>query len=263
MKSSACQFRGLDQTMSAYIANDVPTWALKNGPNQLLFKYDGVDESEGSQALAACLKMLQKGGSAAVYTLCVYDDWKKGGKIKNNTPYDNSFNFCLYEDEEDRPYNQRKAAYQAEYDERLTRMEAMIKNLSEPQEEEEEKVSGFHQMLAGFLSHPQIQQAIAGKVVGFIESFSPMSTIGKVAGVPAEELQERDFQENKRDPQQDDEDELFEDAWNSISEEDRRKVSRSIRILLGSDKDFPDHVAKLADMSINNKSTYNMALKFL
>lgn len=259
MKSNACQFRGVNQTMAAYIANDVPTWSLKNGPNQLLFKYDGTDMTEGEADLRATLAMLYKGGSAATYTLCVYEDWKKGQKIKNNTPYDNSFNFCIFEEEEDRPYNQRKAAYLDAVDERMNRMEAMLKNLTEAEdvEEEEGQVSGFQKAIAGLLTHPQVVQALAGKVVGLIENIVPMNTIGKVAGVTTES------QPADSNIDQEEKTKEFVRVWGLLNQQDQCKVSNALTILLKSDQQFPDHIEKLADMSINNVKTYNMALKFL
>lgn len=90
---ASVQFRDLQSIVKAYQNRGVADWAIFQG-KQFMFVYSGGDLDEGAAQLAEIVSALSQ--SAAIYTLCVYEDLQ-GSKIKSNTAYDGSFNFRLNE----------------------------------------------------------------------------------------------------------------------------------------------------------------------
>lgn len=84
------QFTQQDHVIEAYTLRGVPMFAIFQG-SQLLTKYEGSDIDEGAELLSQFLQMLS--GSAAIYTLAVYEEIEKGQRISIKTPYHGSFNF--------------------------------------------------------------------------------------------------------------------------------------------------------------------------
>lgn len=89
--SSSVQFSGIENVVRAYEMREIPRWAMFNN-RQFLFKYEGETVEEGATLLREILDALIS--SPAVYTLKVYED-PTGGKIKEKTDCDGSFNFRL------------------------------------------------------------------------------------------------------------------------------------------------------------------------
>jgi hypothetical protein len=258
MRSSAVMFRGVKSTLKAYASNEVPAWSLWNGPKQLLFSFNGTDLIEGEAALKQALELLQEGGTTAALMLAVYDDLKDGEKIKNTTPYDNSFNFCLWDDEqgEQSPYRYRG---NKEIEDRMKAMEDILKKLSEEPEEDEgaEKIGGIQGILAGFLEVPEVKQALAGKLVQFIDKITGMDKSKQIAGIPGE------GNRISIDLDQAIENEKFSQAWNQFPVDQQLKVSKALRVLMASDPKIGDHLLMLATMARDNPKRYEMALTFL
>ncbi len=93
------QFNDPRKVIDAYKKQDIPAWGLfvsGIGGMQLITKYQGEDIKTGEQALKFWVNNFQLDGTSAIYTLCFYEDVPATG-IKNNTPYDGSFNFRFYE----------------------------------------------------------------------------------------------------------------------------------------------------------------------
>jgi len=88
--SKAVQFNSVDNILNAYQLRSVAPFSIFCG-NQLNFKYEGDSMEEGSTQLENYLQMIA--GSAAIYSLCVYEEFD--GKINVKTPYHGSFNFRL------------------------------------------------------------------------------------------------------------------------------------------------------------------------
>jgi hypothetical protein len=244
MRSNACHFKGIDAVVKAYIMQDIPAWSIGNGAT-LMFKYAGSDIAEGEQQLRQTLEALAVGGSSALYSLRVYEDFP-GGKIKSNTPWDASFNFYAFEDESMLPFQQGRASMSREMDNRLKAMEESIRTLAD-REEETEEVSGTQKMIAGLLSSPEIKNVIA-QAVGSITAriFGP-ARVGQVAGIPEQKPV-------------DDASGTFEEAWAEFPEEQRAKVSEAVRRLMPIDPLLGDHLLKLSELP---PAKYAMALSFL
>ena len=88
------QFNTVEDVVSAYENAAIPAFAIFHD-RQLLFKSTDPDLGAGSAFLETVCERLKEAGGYGVYTLCVYEDLPKNTKIKNNTPYDASFNFQL------------------------------------------------------------------------------------------------------------------------------------------------------------------------
>lgn len=127
MSSSSVQFKGVNAVVDAYTNREVAPWSLWQG-KQFLFKYEGDSITEGATQLEATLEMLAN-SSNAIYTLKVYEELGKGGKIKANTPDDGSFNFKLNLDSQEVTQSQYGALRNMErLEQRLAGIEAALSN---------------------------------------------------------------------------------------------------------------------------------------
>lgn len=242
MSASAVQFRGTESTVNAYGLNKTPAWALKNG-NQLLFSYAGVSMDEGADELREFLELLEKGGSEAKYTLCVYE-LKTGEKILSNTPYYRSFNFSLFDPTTSpSPYYQARNGMVTKVDERMAVMEKQMAFLIEKMTEEQEEpkqVSGIGAMLNGLMEIPEFQQAIVGRVIGLFDKIIPMGKKeipGRVAGT--------------------------EPTGSILPAEQVEKVNQALAVLCTKDEKLGDHLLAVANLAQNNPVKYKMALAML
>src|SRR5882672_6091561 len=192
------QFKGVTDVVQAYESQGIARFALFHG-TQLLLKNDEDDLLAGKELLSVYLNRIKR--SSGVYTLCVYDDLSKDAKIKSNTPFDGSFNFqCMDIDDMSHPYSQLK--------EEMREMRDTFTGYMEKQNEEKEgdgepeKMGGVMGMLGKILENPTIQQAIAAKVVSFIDKIFPggmgtmnqqlpsgASGMGSVPGDGADQIQ--------------------------------------------------------------------------
>lgn len=92
--SKAVHFDKPKAVLDAYRKQDIPAFALFCS-KQLVSKYQGDDIADGEQALAFWVKNLMQDERAAIYTVCLYEEVPPKG-IKDNTPYDGSFNFRFF-----------------------------------------------------------------------------------------------------------------------------------------------------------------------
>jgi hypothetical protein len=249
MRNNAVQFRGKKQVVNAYVANDMAAWSLWATKDDLTFAYegdrDGIDVEEGADYLAQCIDALKAGGSEASYKLKVYDDWTPGAKITPKTVPSRSFNFGLYEAEEGTPYEKRQSGVVGRLEERMDKMQdALMGKLLDKLDEEEEPVAaapangGIGSMLNGLLDMPEIRNAIAVRVAGFISSIMPAKkNPAQVAGIDAAPVQ--------------------------IDPEQYKKLEQAIPMLAQVDPLLGDHLLALAQMAHNSPSKYSMALSFL
>lgn len=100
-EAKSVQFQKMPDVIQAYENWDIPGFAIWH-KNQFQYRYCGLDGEtatveEGKEVLTQWLKMLYNNNTAAIYTLCVYEDIEKGEKIVSDTPYSGSFNFRLHD----------------------------------------------------------------------------------------------------------------------------------------------------------------------
>lgn len=89
----AIQFKGIDRVIQAYVDRGIPSFSIWCG-SQFIISFVNDDIEEGRAKLDSFLNQLLEGSTNAVYTLKVYEE-VPGGKIKDKTPSDGSFNFQL------------------------------------------------------------------------------------------------------------------------------------------------------------------------
>jgi hypothetical protein len=241
MRSTTVAFRGVNQVVSAYANNDMPAWSIWSG-KEMMFAYCTDDVEEGKNMLRATLKDLFEGGSEAQFSLRVYEDAPTGGKIKSNTPWDRSFSFVLYGDEEYSPYRQGRMSYSKEADEKIQLLQGEIDALKlqlAEAEETEEKPEGISGILSGIMEMPGIKQALAAKLAGFINSVIPFNgpVPAAVAGLPS------------ATPGQ-----PIPSLLDSVQQ---AKVQQAINVLCTKDAKLGDHLVKLAEMAVSNIKQYN------
>jgi hypothetical protein len=238
-------FRGEDQVIEAYEAMDVPAWSMWLGTSQLLFSYPKKAEtpniSDGANALREAFHMLQRGGTASQLLLKVYEELPQG-KIKSNTPYDNSFGFSLFGFEEENPIGQARTQG---YKNLEARIDNLTKLISTEREESEEKPGGIMGVIGTILEEPGMKQFIIGEVVSAVRNLfnkHPQPPIATMAGVETQQQGSK---------------------WETLPADQQEKLKQAMEMLMGVDPKIGDHLMGLANMAVNQPSKYQMALKFL
>jgi hypothetical protein len=269
MGYSSVQIFGRDATVKAFRNTDCINWSLLQG-KQLLFKYEGSDQSEGGNQLDALLKMIaDSSGSDAVYTLRWYerDDIPepKQGKVQKaakqvpkykiylDTPFDGSVNFKLFNQEGEggrhTTFNDLTDLKKQVADTQML-LQQLIKDRNQ-EDSETEKVSGITGFINGLMDVPEIKQAIAGKVIQLFNGVT--SKVGdmisgshqvpaKIAGPQPGDLPAQPIH---------------------MPQEQIDKLNSALVILANCDPQLPDHLYKLAMIAKNDQATYDTLLGML
>lgn len=223
--------------MAAFENAKVPAWAMFNG-KEAMYSYNEGTADEASDALEAWLMMLQEGNSDAAYTLRMYKN--PPAEITNLTPYNYSFKFKLFSDEQSGGYSALRSVKHDVY-ERLAKLE---KEKEEKEEEDEgEKVGGIQGALIGMLQRPDVQDFFVNNVVGMIGRFFNKGTTGPaaVAGLPDQPAAG-----------------TAAELYNKMSEEERGLMDAAMVILMDKDPKVGTHLYKLACILRDSPSKYNM-----
>jgi hypothetical protein len=240
MRSSAVAFRGINQVISAYCNNDMASWSIWNG-KEMMFRHPTDNMESGRNALRTILKELYEGGSEAQFSLRVYEGLSDTDKIKSNTPWDASFSFVLYGDEEYSPYQQGRKGYAREVDEQIVVLQKEIDELklALAEAEAEEKPEGINGIISGIMEMPGIKQALAAKLVGIVNSVIPFGggQPAAVAGLPAAA------------PGQ--------PIPSLLDAAQQAKVQQAINVLCTLDAKLGDHLIKIAEIAVKNIKQYN------
>jgi hypothetical protein len=226
MSSSSVQFKGLNSVIAAYENREVPAWSLWQG-KQFMFKYEGNDIGEGSQQLQTILEALQN-SSNAIYTLKVYED-VPGGKIKNNTPDDGSFNFKLNAENQEITVNQYGALRKQD---KLEQELAEIKQMLLEREEEEEPQSKLG-LIGEILNDPGISQIVQPLLMKFLG----------ISGAPTPQTAMRSI--------------------SGINDDAPATLEKAIAILKQADPKLSEHLMKLANLSKESPDSFKFLLNTL
>jgi hypothetical protein len=252
MGYSSAQFIGRTAALKAFQNSNCTNWSVLQG-KQFMFKYDGVDSGEAYNALSELLDMIaNSSGSEAIYTLRVYDldlptakSKVQKVKIYETTPYDGSFNFKLFDQENAGPggasrYRENESLKKEISDLKLLYQE-MIKKRNEEDDDEKSGISG---MISGILEDPQMKAAIVGKVVqlfngvtNHIGGYMDKSAGGqpaKIAGPSPEPIQ--------------------------MPSDKVQLLNSALTILAGLDPQLPEHLSKLAAIAQKDPATYNFLI---
>lgn len=254
------QFYGADQVVDALDKSKCPCWAIFQG-RQFMFKCELTSMEESKQLLSEILDNLAE--NPIIYTLKLYE-CPEGETIKidERTKCDGgSFNFKVIGED----WQSRRESYIGSggnamvrrsggnaFDTRLTALEENQKRILEllegDEDADEDQPLDIHQEIIGLLRDPEKVNMWLGILRGDPNVKIPQ-TIGNTMG------------QNKQPGA---------GAGSSISEnlsqpteEDLQRLSNALDILGKNDPKIIDHLCKLADLSQNNKPTFNMAVKML
>jgi hypothetical protein len=245
-------FKGIPAALQAYTNMDIPAWSLWCG-SQLNFSYNGTSMADGAGQLQQYLEMIDQ-DSKATFSLKLHNELKKGEKITGKTPYHASFSFKL----QDQAYPSDRAlmygrAQQDEITQLKNQMAILTERLAErDQEEEPADQGGIGGVLNGILAMPEIQQAIAARIIGLVDKFLPPATDpqppphlpepdaypmrpAKISGVPREVM-----------------------AADQVEQ-----INRALQILARYDDHLGDHLEKLADIAQRSPTKFKMLLNLL
>jgi hypothetical protein len=237
------QFRGIKSAVNAYENMAVPAWGLFQG-TQFLKKYDGDNLEEGKAELLAYLNMMDlRSADMNTYTLCIYDNVKE--KITSGTKYDASFNFRLADNIED--YQQNKIAGGLE--QRLAGLEKNVATLIEP--DEPEPLTAKEKMweaVGKILEHPQVQNAIAIKVLAIVDGLgdavgsifkkNPLAQVAAIGSTSHSAEATDTVQENAR-------------------------LQEAVNILVTVDPQLGTNLLKLAGIAKADPAKYNLLISML
>jgi len=235
------QFRGIDNAVIAYENMEIPRWGLFQG-SQFLMKYNGTNLKEGAELLQQYLDALDlRSADSNTYTLCIYDTAEK---INSATKYDASFNFRLVDNIDG--YQAGKNGF---LENRIAGIEQKLNQVLEPGPDEPAELTPSQQLWATvgkILEHPQIQQALAQKMVTVIDGLSttiggifkqPVAAIGS-AGAPAAVV-------------------------NSTVQDENAKLQQAVNILVTVDPQLGTHLLQLAQVAAADPEKYNSLIGML
>lgn len=230
------QFRGIDNAVKAYENMKIPRWGLFQG-SQFLMKYEGKDMNQGAELLDEYLNALDlRSADSNTYTLCIYD---ADGKINNATKYDASFNFRLVDNIDN--YNQNKIAGGVEM--RIAGLEDKINQLlADPADEEPTVKDQIFGALGKILEVPQVQQALAAKLLGIIDGVG--NTVGSMFGAPQPVR-------------------AIGSTTPAALQDENAKLQQAINILAPIDPQLGTNLLKLAGIAAADPNKYNMLITML
>jgi hypothetical protein len=254
------QFRGTKSVIEAYERCNIPSFAIfTNDGKQLLYPCQCENVEEGKQLLFQYLEAMCNGNEAAIatYTIKVYDDLKKGEKIRANRDYAASFNFKLFSYDQ---WEQNGMPMPGQSELRRT-IEEQGKQIADLQlmltekenDNDTEGVGGAMGMIGALLEMPGIKEMIAGKIVSMVNRVFPDQVpesmrIGKVAGA---------FDEKKfGDPSQ-------QQPQPMTSDEQLARLNAALEILYQADPKLVEHLESLAQMAKEKPDNFKALLNFL
>jgi len=241
MPSNGVQLRGVSSIMSAFDNLKIAAWSIMYGRN-INMKYAGNNFAESRNTLQGFLDLLKDSDTTAMYTLHIYEDLPKGGKIKLSTEPDYSFNFLVTEEEAPRHARNREILESNRIlMDKVTALEARLA-AREEDDDDEQPVGSLGAMLSGLLDDDKFKDWIRTKAIGLADKFFnnpqnanviPMDrAIGKVGAVTQD------------DPI-------------LINEQQRVKMTEAIEILARVDPKLGDNLMKLAKIAESDPGKYN------
>jgi len=237
--SKSVQFRGIKNVVKAYQNKKVPQWGLFQG-TQFLEKYEGDDTDEGATLLRDYLDALdQRSNDTNTYTLCVYEV-SAGTKITSATKYDASFNFRIADTIEDHLQSKVSGVFET----RITGIEDKLNQLlSDPEPEEMTVKDQLFGALGKILEVPQVQQALAAKLLGLIDGIGNTVTGIFTPAVPPRAIGHARPQTNV--------------------DEENKKLQEAVTILCEVDPQLGTNLLKLAGIAKADPSKYNLLITML
>ena len=246
MSTNGVQLRGMGAVLQAFDNLKISPWAVTYGKN-INMKYAGASFPESRNTLQAFLQMLKDSDTVAVYTLHVYEDLPKGGKIKLSTEPDYSFNFLVTEDEAPRYARNRELAESNKVlTDRITALEAKL--LLQEDEEEDEEPGSIGAVISGLLSDERVKDWIRTKAIGWADQLltPPRSNVVPMGNSSAARV----GAVSPNDPV-------------LIDEEQQKKMQQAIEVLARVDSVLGDNLLKIAKIAENDPTRYQMLTRMI
>lgn len=176
--SKSVQCRDLDSVVNMYVSMKIPAFGIKQN-GALNFKYAGDDLDEGSRQLHGFLTLIAENESAAIYTLCLYEDLAKG--INERTPADLSFNFRLIEQPTGYMVGE---AYRGGYAQLIGEIQAIKKELAARKEQPEENKLGLIGAIMEMDSMQPLLMAVGNRLADLVMPPQKVGELKRVSGIP-------------------------------------------------------------------------------
>lgn len=239
MVGKSVQFRGIDNAVKAYENMEIPRWGLFQG-TQFLMKYGGTSMKEGAELLEQYLNALDlRSADSNTYTLCIYDTAEK---INSATKYDASFNFRLVDNID--AYNESKGT--GVLHNRIAGIEEKLNTLlQDPIAEEPTAKDQLIGALSKILEVPQVQAALAQKLMGIIDGVG--NTITGIFS-PAQPQPVRA---------------AIGTVTKTTVDQENERLQEAINILAPLDPQLGTHLLKLAQVAQKDPAKYQLMITML
>lgn len=183
--ANGIDLRGSEQVLQSFDLNATPFFAIYQGKD-LKFQHLENDIDSAKELLVNNLNVLEQGGSSAPLKIVYYYDLNSNGKLSNeNIKGSNTFRICnggpsnynSFNDGQVIPIPYRESRANREQEARILALEQrLLEAEAEEEEETPQAVGGMQGVLAGLLNNPQIQDALVGRLIGFLDKILPAQT---------------------------------------------------------------------------------------
>jgi hypothetical protein len=255
MRSTTIVFRGVEQVVDAYEANDIGPWAIVNG-NDILCADSPDTVAHGTGMLREALDRLRAGNCRAAFDLRVYKV-PAGTDIEPNMKPYRAFRFSLYEDAELTPYEAGRKRALSEGEGRYTLLQQEINELKakvaeyESEELEPTKPDTIGAMIGGFLEDPMIKQALKVRMIGLIDKIVPLNPQNRpaaIAGINGPAMTTTDQAQPKA---------------SILMPDQQQKAQAALNTLCGIDPKLGDHLAAIAKIAVEDPKQYSFIVGML
>ena len=212
MASQQTDFRNSEAVLNQYDVMDTPYYTVFQGKD---YKFDWMEEDleGGRNHLKQQLEAIKFFGNTAQFKICFYRKLTEKGTFNiENIKGSNTFKVIAEEQADQSPYWAAKNNYVhpeikaliEKIDAQQSQINALLQESDQEEEEEENKgvLGGLLNGLTPILQNPAIQQAIAGRIIGFLDKLVPdnktktmyMQPAGTLSGVSETEPSEQEEQ---------------------------------------------------------------------
>lgn len=214
--------------------DDTPYYSVWSGKT-LRFSYDGDDKSAGEELLLLNLDMVRELKSSQVLTLKLHNDLFKG-TINDKTHYNASIDFrCVPAEDDALAFS--ALSYSSAHGE-IGRLKDEIKDLKNASQ------SGIMGYLGPMLENPDVQNMIAGTVIGFLGKLLPGIMPGSAPMMASPAAPQGAAMGSIGDP----------------TEDEAAKLNRDLERLGAQDPDIIEDLGKLADLAEKKPDIFKMVL---
>lgn len=228
------QFIGIQQVLKMFEAREIEAWSIWQSKQ---FIHKGIGETE----LETFLKMIEPTASGATYTLKVYEGIANAADIKDKTPSDGNFNFKFaneaYEDPRYEGVSRRNKLV-----ERVEFLEEQLGRKESPEDFEPETIGDVLKSPEKTKEYLEVIQMLGNIVKGFFGQ-QPAPYIGNVTKLVAD----------KPEPT----------VQAEYNDRDQQRLIAAINTLQANDPKILQHLEKLADIAVKDKTTFSMLLTML